>query len=60
VAILPGDIIVGDDDGIAVVPASRAAQVLDESSKRMDLEKDWYRRIDAGESTVDVLGLKPL
>ncbi len=60
VAILPGDIIVGDDDGIAVVPASRAAQVLDESSKRMELEKDWYRRIAAGETTIDVLGLKPL
>lgn len=60
VAVLPGDIIVGDDDGVVVVPATRAAQVLEESSKRVELEKDWYRRIDAGETTVNLLGLKPL
>lgn len=59
-AVLPGDIIVGDDDGVVVVPASRAVQVLEESSKRIDLEKDWYRRLDAGETTVNLLGLKPL
>lgn len=60
VAVLPGDIVVGDDDGVVVVPASRAAQVMEESSKRIDLEKDWYRRLDAGETTVNLLGLKPL
>jgi regulator of RNase E activity RraA len=60
VAVLPGDIVVGDDDGVVVVPASRAIQVLEESSKRMATEKDWYRRLQAGESTVSLLGLKPL
>jgi 4-hydroxy-4-methyl-2-oxoglutarate aldolase len=60
VAVLPGDIIVGDDDGVVVVPASRAIQVLEESTKRMAMEKDWYRRLEAGESTVSLLGLKPL
>ena len=60
VAVLPGDIVVGDDDGIAVVPASRALQVLEESAKRIELEKEWYKRIEAGESTVTLLGLKPL
>jgi len=60
VAVLPGDTIVGDDDGVVVVPASRAIQVLDESVKRMAMEKDWYRRLEAGESTISLLGLKPL
>jgi 4-hydroxy-4-methyl-2-oxoglutarate aldolase len=60
VAVLPGDVIVGDDDGVVVVPASRAAQVMEESIGRMALEKDWYRRLEAGESTVSLLGLKPL
>jgi len=26
----------------------------------METEKDWYRRLEAGESTVSLLGLKPL
>ena len=60
VAVLPGDIVIGDDDGVVVVPASRAVQVLEESAKRIDTEKDWYRRLEAGESTVSLLGLKPL
>lgn len=60
VAVLPGDIIVGDDDGVVVVPASRATEVLEESAKRSDLEKDWYRRLEAGEVTVNLLGLKPI
>ena len=60
VAILPGDIIVGDVDGVVVVPVNRATQVLEESVKRMETEKDWYRRLEAGESTVSLLGLKPL
>lgn len=60
VAILPGDIVVGDGDGVVVVPVSRATQVLEESVKRMETEKDWYRRLEAGESTVSLLGLKPL
>jgi len=60
VAVLPGDIIVGDDDGVVVVPADRAVQVLEESAKRIEMEKDWYRRIETGESTVSLLGLKPI
>jgi len=60
VAVCPGDIVVGDDDGVVVVPAVRAAEVLEESASRMNLEKDWYRRLEAGESTVSLLGLKPL
>jgi 4-hydroxy-4-methyl-2-oxoglutarate aldolase len=60
VAVLPGDVVIGDDDGVVIVPANRAAEVLEESSKRMAVEKDWYRRLEAGESTVSLLGLKPL
>jgi hypothetical protein len=43
-----------------VVPAIRAEQVLEESAKRIELERDWNRRLEAGESTVSLLGLKPL
>jgi 4-hydroxy-4-methyl-2-oxoglutarate aldolase len=58
VAVLPGDIVVGDDDGLVVIPAARATQVWAECQERMAVEKDWYRRLEAGESTVSLLGLK--
>lgn len=60
VAVLPGDIIVADDDGVVVVPSGRAIQVLEESIARLATERDWYRRLEAGENTVSLLGLKPL
>lgn len=59
VAVLPGDIIVGDADGVVVVPQNRAAEVLEEAQERTALEAEWYRRIEAGDSTVDLLGLEP-
>jgi 4-hydroxy-4-methyl-2-oxoglutarate aldolase len=60
VAVLPGDIVVGDDDGVVIVPASRAAEVLEEARGRNAIEDDWYRRLEAGETTLSLLGIDPL
>lgn len=60
VPVLPGDIIVGDADGVVVIPRGRAEEVLGEISRRIDLERDWYTRLENGESTVSLLGMKPV
>ncbi|MGJ3237473.1 MAG: RraA family protein [Anaerolineae bacterium] len=57
VVVNAGDIIVGDDDGVVVVPRQHAQAVLAEARQRLDTEAEWYRRIDAGERTADILGL---
>ena len=56
VAVSPGDLIVGDDDGIVVIPLAEAEQLLERCQERMAEEQSWIERIRAGESTVEILG----
>jgi 4-hydroxy-4-methyl-2-oxoglutarate aldolase len=58
VVVNAGDIIVGDDDGIVVIPLEKAEEVLAEAKERMAGEVSWYKRLEAGETTVEILGLK--
>lgn len=60
VVVKAGDIIVGDDDGIVVVPQEHAQEVLAEALERIKTEENWYQRIAAGEKTADILGLPKL
>ena len=57
VPVVAGDIIVGDGDGVVVVPLNRAEQVLTEARNRITMENTWYDRIAEGETTVNILGL---
>jgi regulator of RNase E activity RraA len=54
VTVLPGDILVGDGEGVVVVPAALAAEVAADAYQQ-ELEEEWaLSRVDAGESTVGV------
>lgn len=58
VAVTSGDVVVGDADGVVVVPSARANAVYRDTKKRVADEADWIQRIEAGQSTLDVLGLR--
>lgn len=58
VAVQPGDWIVGDDDGVVVLPQANLEQVIEAGLAVEDKERDIAARIDAGERIADVLGMR--
>lgn len=57
VRIAPGDIIVGDQDGLVVVDQHEVEEVLALARAREDKEALFRERIRSGVSTVELLGL---
>jgi 4-hydroxy-4-methyl-2-oxoglutarate aldolase len=55
--INPGDIIVGDRDGLVVVAAGEVQEVIQKSRAREEKEDLIRSGLEAGRSTVDLLGL---
>jgi 4-hydroxy-4-methyl-2-oxoglutarate aldolase len=58
IRIQPGDIIVGDQDGVVVVERSRAEAVLALGRAREEKEAVFRDRIRKGATTVELLGLQ--
>ncbi|MCY4180014.1 MAG: RraA family protein [Litoreibacter sp.] len=59
VEINPGDIMVGDDDGVVVIPKDAAGHVLTSVTAVAAREEDIRARIHAGETTLDIFALDP-
>jgi len=53
-----GDLIVGDADGVVVVPSDVTTRVLDTADQRVAKEADIIARLHAGESSIDIYGLQ--
>lgn len=58
VIIEPGDVICGDDDGVAAVPRAEARWALEQSNARLDSEAGTRARLQAGELGLDMYGLR--
>ncbi len=57
VPVYPGDIVVGDDDGVVVIPVAAAATVLEQARERESGEDQKRRELQAGKTTVELLGV---
>jgi 4-hydroxy-4-methyl-2-oxoglutarate aldolase len=55
--VSPGDLVLGDGDGVVIVPEARAAEVITASQRRDADEVEICRRLQAGETTLDIYGL---
>ena len=56
VTIYPGDLILGDRDGVVVVRREDAAEILQKSKAREEKEQNIKERLRRGESTLEILG----
>lgn len=56
ITVHAGDLVVGDDDGVVVLPQARAAEVVAKGQQREADEAAILARLKAGESTLDVYG----
>ena len=54
----PGDVIVGDDDGLVVVPAAKAAEVAQAALAREQKETATRARLAAGELGLDIYDMR--
>ncbi len=55
--VSPGDIVLGDDDGIAVVPLAQQAALLPICRDKLIQEENWLAEIAAGKTMAEILGL---
>ena len=54
----PGDVIVGDDDGVVVVPAARATEIAHAAQAREDKEAAARARLTTGELGLDIYDMR--
>ncbi|MCL4830945.1 MAG: hypothetical protein KJZ86_00855 [Caldilineaceae bacterium] len=56
----PGDLVLGDDDGVVVIAQEKAASVLAGAQARMEKEAEVMDRLQNGELTLDLLGFRDI
>jgi len=54
----PGDVVIGDDDGVVIVPKLRAAEVAAAAAARETKEAATRKRLAAGELGLDIYGMR--
>ena len=59
VSVTPGDLVVGDDDGVVVVPPDKMDGLRERCDARIASEAERIERIQAGATTVELLGFPP-
>lgn len=56
IVVNPGDLIVGDGDGLVCIPRVSAAEVIEASIARETAEQSQIARLQAGETTMELFG----
>jgi 4-hydroxy-4-methyl-2-oxoglutarate aldolase len=57
VPVLPFDLVIGDDDGIVIVPRSRVEELLPAALARLEAEATWEAELATGKTTLEVFNV---
>ncbi|PSJ53765.1 RraA family protein [Mesorhizobium soli] len=57
VPVRPGDVVLGDNDGLAIVPAEEAEALLALALERVRLEEQWAAELAEGRTLLDVFSV---
>ncbi len=60
VHVCPGDIVVGDVDGVVVVPLAEVSDIIAKAKALKKKEELIMQKLREGASTLDLLGLRPV
>jgi regulator of RNase E activity RraA len=59
VPVNPGDVVVGDEDGVVVIRPDQLPGLMERCQARIQKEEAFLEKIKAGVSTVELMGLPP-
>jgi 4-hydroxy-4-methyl-2-oxoglutarate aldolase len=54
VQVAPNDLVLGDDDGLVVIPRAEAEQRIQSAVSMVKAEEEWKRAISRGETTLEL------
>jgi 4-hydroxy-4-methyl-2-oxoglutarate aldolase len=60
VTVNPGDLVVGDADGVLAIPPAHVESAVSSAEARMAKEAEIKRRLDQGQTLYDITGMKAL
>jgi len=55
IQVNPRDVIIGDDDGVIVLPNQEVKKVLEKAAERVKLEKCWVEEIKRGKTLLELI-----
>ena len=57
--VQPGDIVIGDDDGLCVLNQDMLRELIDAAEAKLVMETEWLKRLAAGKTVAAAFGLEP-
>lgn len=59
IAVSPGDLVIGDDDGLVFVPRGEADALLPRCLARVQAESEWEAALATGKTTIETFAVPP-
>lgn len=57
-AVNPGDLVIGDDDGLCCLTPAMVSALIDAAEAKLEMEAEWQASLRSGKSIAETFGLK--